>query len=106
MTGVGTIHCSWEDLFPNGDTKWENYLLLLIADYLSAHGIHPDEVAHMKDFTEDHHSAFINLYPDASIIPKMHNVVHMPQRILQQVHIQTLQLCFLIFHLFCSCDRY
>ena len=69
---------------PEGNTKWENYLLLLqIADYLLAPEIHPDEVAHVKVLIEDHHSAFTNLYPDASVIPKMHYMVHMPRLILQ-----------------------
>jgi len=69
---------------PTGDTQWESYLLLLlIADYLLAAEIHPDEVAHVKVLIEDHHSAFTNIYPDASIIPKMHYMVHMPRLILQ-----------------------
>ena len=69
---------------PKEDTRWENYLVLLhITDYLLAPSIHPDEVAHLKALIEDHHSTFAKLYPEASVIPKMHYMVHMPRLILQ-----------------------
>ena len=69
---------------PKEDTRWEKYLALLhITDYLLAPSIHPDEVAHLKALIEDHHSTVFKLYPDASVIPKRHYMVHMPRLILQ-----------------------
>ncbi len=69
---------------PEGDEWWENYLLMLeITDYLLAPEITPDEVAHLKVLIETHHTAFVDLYPEASVIPKMHYLVHMPRLILR-----------------------
>ena len=69
---------------PEGDKHWENYLLVLeIVDYLLAPDILREEVAHLKSIIECHHAAFVSLYPDATVIPKMHYMVHMPRLILR-----------------------
>ena len=69
---------------PEGDSWWDNYLLMLqITDYLLAPELLPEEVAHLKVLIEEHHTTFATLYPDLSIIPKMHYMVHMPRLILQ-----------------------
>lgn len=32
-------------------------------------------------FISDYHNSFIKLYPHASVIPKMHSMIHMPRLI-------------------------
>ena len=67
---------------PDGDKKWENYLLMLeITDYLLAPEVTLDEAAYVKVLIENHHTAFVKLYPEASVIPKMHYLIHMPRLI-------------------------
>jgi len=62
---------------PNDDENWINYLSLLdIMDYLVAPLISQDETAYLKILIEDHHNNFVQLYPDASIIPKLHYLIH------------------------------
>ena len=65
---------------PEDDEHWHNFLLLLqITDYLLAPKVTVDEVAYMELLIQQHHEAFVHLYPSASIIPKMHYMVHMPR---------------------------
>lgn len=72
------------EYIPEDDEYWLNYLLMLqITDYLLAPEITEDEVAELKVLIEEHHLAFTQLYPEASVIPKMHYLVHMP-RLIQQ----------------------
>ena len=67
---------------PDDDDHWSNYLLMLqISDYLLAPEISEEEVAYVKVLIKDHHVAFRELYPEASIIPKMHYIIHMPRLI-------------------------
>jgi len=62
---------------PNDDENWINYLSLLdIMDYLVAPCITNDETAYLKILIKDHHINFVQLYPDASIIPKLHYLIH------------------------------
>lgn len=41
------------------------------------------EVAYVKVRIQEHHKTFRELYPEASVIPKMHYIVHMPRLILE-----------------------
>ena len=66
---------------PHDDEFWENFLVLL--DLLLAPEITEDETAHLESLIFEHHAQFIELYPEASVIPKMHFMVHMP-RIIRQ----------------------
>ena len=69
---------------PEGDDHWENYLLMLeITDHLLAPEITINEAAHVKVLIESHHTAFTTLYPEASVIPKMRFVIHMPRLIIR-----------------------
>ncbi len=66
------------------DEYWANYLLLLqIVDLLMAQDVTEDEVAYLSLKVTDHHTAFVGLYPEQSITPKMHYMVHMPRLILK-----------------------
>ena len=67
---------------PDDDDNWENFLTLLdITDYLVAPCLSTDEAAHLKFIIQDHHITFKQLYPDSSIIIKMHYLTHYPRLI-------------------------
>ena len=69
---------------PTDNPHWCNFLLMLErADYLLAPEITEEEVACVKVRIQEHHETFKELYPEASIIPKMHYVVHMHRLILE-----------------------
>ncbi len=72
------------DRVPPGDPNYECFLLLLqIVDLTLAPAIHIDTVAYLRVLIDEHHTTFKELYPDYSVIPKMHYMVHYPQQILQ-----------------------
>ena len=58
-------------------------LLLDIVDMLLAPELSEDDVALLATMISDHHIDFKRLYPQASITPKMHCIVHMPRSILK-----------------------
>ena len=67
------------DLVPEGDEKWELFLqLLTIIDYVFAPKTTSDIVAHVRMLINYHHTKFTLLYPECSIIPKLHYMVHIP----------------------------
>lgn len=69
---------------PEDDRNWVNYLNLLhITDYLLAPKISGDEVSHLKFLIEEHHDEFCQIYPHASIIPKLHYLIHTPRLIMR-----------------------
>ncbi len=42
------------------------------------HEVSEDEAAYLGLLIEEHHTAFSELYPNESITPKFHYMVHMP----------------------------
>ena len=69
---------------PDDDVHWCNFLLLLkMAKYIFAPNITIDEVASLDILITEHHRDFITLYPDISVIPKMHFLLHVPRLILE-----------------------
>lgn len=67
---------------PEGDEHWKHYLnTLQLTNYLLAPEIFPDEVAYLSVILREHHEMFVQLYPDASVIPKMHFLLHAPHLI-------------------------
>lgn len=65
------------DKIPVDDCYWENYLTLLeILDYLMAPVISLDDIAYLGTIIEQHHIHFKALYPNCSITPKFHNLIH------------------------------
>ena len=64
---------------PESDPHWQHYLELLdILDLIFAQVVRPDTPSYLQVTLENHLSEFQLLYPDASIIPKMHFLVHIP----------------------------
>ena len=76
------------DRIPENDLNWENFLLLLkIADYILAPVTSRSIAAQLTTLIEDYLQSFRELYPECSIIPKQHYMVHIPQWMLRYVHI-------------------
>ena len=72
------------DYIPDDDEYWANFLKLLdITDFLFSPDITSEHVSYLRTLIYEHHEDFKELYPDQSIIPKMHFMVHMPRLILQ-----------------------
>lgn len=71
-------------IIPSSDPFWHNYLqLLTIIDYVFAPVVSPDVVAFLHDMIASHHEEFHALYPECSIIPKLHYMIHIPEWILK-----------------------
>ena len=72
------------DLIPDDDEHWLNFLAVLtIIDYVFAPVISPDIVAFLHDKIRSHQETFQQLYPECSIIPKLHYMIHIPESILK-----------------------
>lgn len=68
------------DLVPADDKKWESYLQMMkIVDILFAPVVTLDILSYLSRIIEGHHLDFTSLYPDESVLPKMHFIVHMPR---------------------------
>ena len=62
----------WRHMSRN-DEKWQLYLLLLeMIDIIFAKVITVEKGAYLSNLIADHHSRFVLLYPNCSVIPKMH----------------------------------
>ena len=71
-------------LIPLDDEHWECFLKLLhILRMLLSPIITSDETFYLEILIEEHHEDFVRLYPDRSVIPKMHYMVHMPRLVRQ-----------------------
>ena len=70
------------DVIPQGDEKWECFLLLI--DLLQLCTTRIATTAHLgilEALICNHHHACISCYADANVIPKFHYMVHFPQQI-------------------------
>ena len=68
---------------PIGNVKWENFLrLLLITNLCLSPSADLMTVAQLDQMIHTHHIVFKREYPTASVIPKMHYLMHLPQQIL------------------------
>ena len=66
------------------DEYWLNYLRMMeLVDRLFSPRIEQDDAAYLEALISDHHQEFCRLYPDESVIPKMHYMVHMPRLMLK-----------------------
>ena len=64
---------------PQDDERWGLYkIFLMIMDYVFAPITDEGIIEHVRELIEDHHTKFCELYPDCSIIPKQHYMVHIP----------------------------
>ena len=69
---------------PEDDEYWQHFLTTLqIADFILAPDVLPEEVAYLKVLLTEHHTTFVRLYGEASLIPKMHFLLHVPRLMLK-----------------------
>ena len=62
------------------DQHWKCFLLMMtIVDYVFVPVTSTEVVEYLKELIESHHELFKEVYPSASIIPKLHYVIHIPQ---------------------------
>lgn len=62
---------------PEDDSHWLHYLELLdILDLVFAQVVRPDTPSYLQVTLENHITDFRDLYPHASIIPKIHFLLH------------------------------
>ena len=67
------------DKVPEEDEYWMHFLKLLdIVDYVFAPLTTPDKAAYIAVLMEDFLTEFSSLYPDRSLTPKMHYMIHIP----------------------------
>ena len=69
-------------LVPTDDRRWECFCLFLsITQLLFAPRLLDDDLAILQDHIMNHHQSFVALYPNDSVIPKLHYLIHMPRLI-------------------------
>ena len=72
--------------------NWNCFLKLWnIVQICMAPAIKKDDVAYLRMLIEEHHLLFKELYPNSSIIPKMHFLIHVPDDILRYDFLVILQ---------------
>ena len=72
------------DLVPEDCKFWSLYILLLkICSIATSWQIKPDTISYLSVLIEEHHTQFKSLYPDRTITPKMHYMVHYPSQIVR-----------------------
>ena len=72
------------DLIPEDCEEWELFLVLFrICSIATSWEVKPDNIPYLRVLIEEHHSKFIQLYPEKNVIPKMHYMVHYPSQILK-----------------------
>ena len=63
---------------PEDDENWMLFLQLMeIVDILFAPRVTEDHAVYLSTLISEHHIEFQTLYPDASILPKFHFMLHM-----------------------------
>ena len=67
---------------PEDGKMWQCFLLLLdIIKICTARVVSPCMVDYLKSVIEQHHTSFRDCYPQLSITPKLHYMVHFPEQI-------------------------
>lgn len=71
------------DLVPDDCVYWDLYTILLrICSIACSWQVKPDTISYLRVLIEEHHTQFKLLYPEKTIIPKMHYImVHYPSQI-------------------------
>ena len=77
------------DLVPDDDPHWQNFLLLLtIVDMVMAPKCTTEIAAYLRELILEHHTAFVELYPEHPITPKLYYMIHIPHAVDNQVSIE------------------
>lgn len=84
MVVCSTVALLTGEFIPFDEPHWENFLLMLtIVDYVFRPIASQDVVPYLKELIREHHENFYRLYPDASIILKIHYIIHLPEWLLK-----------------------
>ena len=88
------------DTVPSDDEKWECFLLSLdILQLCTTRIATTGHAGILESLIHEHHTAFARCYPHASITPKMHYMVHLPQQIIRLESFCRYIICYkLLFH--------
>ena len=63
------------------DDHWECFCILwAISDMVCTFEVHPDDPACLAWLVQVYLESFTRIYPDISVTPKMHYLVHLPQQ--------------------------
>ena len=74
------------DFKPDDDEYWQLFLQLMdIVDHLFSPKISAEHTIYVAILIREHHQEFSRLYPDQSIIPKTHFMIHMPRLVREYV---------------------
>jgi len=69
---------------PNDCEKWINFLRLLQITFLATcPAVTVETAGHLSQLVATHHTLFTKHYPKASVTPKMHYLVHLPNQLLR-----------------------
>ena len=72
-----------KDKVPDSDEEYQCFPKLIeIVQIAYSPTVSDDVVSYLHVIIEEHHIAFITLYPNASFIPKLHYIIHYPEQIL------------------------
>ena len=72
---------------------WHCFLKLWnIVQFCTAPVIKKDDLPYLRYLIQDHHALFKELYPLASIIPKMHFLIHVPDDIIRYRELRMLSI--------------
>ena len=71
---------------PENEEHWMHYIELLdIVDLIFSPTVHPNMSGYLKLTIEENLEIFATLYGGASVIPKMHFLIHIPRLLERQV---------------------
>ena len=65
---------------PENDEHWLHYIELLdIVDLIFSPILHPNTPGYLEVTVEENLEMFVTLYGVASVLPKMHYLIHVPR---------------------------
>ena len=74
------------DIIPDDIQAWQCFQMLWnITSICSAREISDEQISYLKVLVAEHHELFKVVYPNCSIIPKLHYLVHVPELITRLV---------------------
>ncbi|XP_063967064.1 uncharacterized protein LOC135156960 [Lytechinus pictus] len=84
MTLITILPLVVADKVPKMNEKWLNFLRLVQMTLLATSPTCMlTTAALLRQFTYEHHTKFVSLYPRARVIPKMHYCLHLPEQLVQ-----------------------
>ncbi len=72
------------DHVPFDNEQWNCFLVLLdIIQICTTRTVSRSLIGYLEALIDIHHQQFVKCYPTASVIPKMHYMVHFPEQVLK-----------------------